>query len=432
MGYGRHRVAAAVISLAVAVFAPRAGAQIRLPAAPLPSPRSLAGLTAPIGATADPLVEGARAELRKLRIDELLRAQRHLLDADRAGNPLIRGEILAFAPSEAAIALAANDGLTVIRRQVLTGLDAELVVLSVPQSRSIHRALKRLREADPAGTYDYNHVYLGVGEPVGPAAPLGQAAEPMPPFRPSGPIGLIDSGVDVRHPAFKDATVRIWGCAGVPAPDAHGTAVASLIVGRDRGFRGAAPGAVLYAADVYCGRADGGALDVIAGAFGWLTAEHVPVISVSLVGPNNVTLAAIVSRVIGRGALIVAAVGNDGPSAPPLYPAAYPGVIGVTGVDARRRVLLEANRGPQVAFAAPGADMAAAAGSGYREVRGTSFAAPIVAGLLAAYCQEPGPTCTNGAPEALARQAIGLGSKGRNPVYGYGLVGEAVRTAAEK
>ena len=65
-------------------------------------------------------------------------------------------------------------------------------------------------------------------------------------------------------------------------------------------------------------------------------------------------------EVVARGCLVVAAVGNDGPAARPLYPAAWPGVVGVTGVDARGRVLAEAERGVQVKFAAPGADMVAA------------------------------------------------------------------------
>ena len=67
-------------------------------------------------------------------------------------------------------------------------------------------------------------------------------------------------------------------------------------------------------------------------------------------------------------------------------PAAYDGVIGVTAVDGKHRVLIEACRGKQVDFAAPGADVSAAARrrpSYYAPVRGTSFAAPLVAGLLA-------------------------------------------------
>ncbi len=42
--------------------------------------------------------------------------------------------------------------------------------------------------------------------------------------------------------------------------------------------------------------------------------------------------------------MIVAAVGNDGPSARPAYPASYPGVLAVTGVDGRNRALIEAGR----------------------------------------------------------------------------------------
>jgi subtilisin family serine protease len=116
----------------------------------------------------------------------------------------------------------------------------------------------------------------------------------------------------------------------------------------------------LYAADVYCGLATGGAVDAVSDALAWLVREHVPVINVSLVGPPNAMLENVVRLVIARGHLVVAAVGNDGPAAPPLYPASYPDVVGVTAVDARQRVLLEACRGKQVKFSAPGADMSAA------------------------------------------------------------------------
>ena len=58
-------------------------------------------------------------------------------------------------------------------------------------------------------------------------------------------------------------------------------------------------------------------------------------INVSLVGPRNALLERVVASLVSRGHLIVAAVGNDGPAAPPLYPAAYDGVVGVTAVDQR-------------------------------------------------------------------------------------------------
>ena len=93
-------------------------------------------------------------------------------------------------------------------------------------------------------------------------------------------------------------------------------------------------------------------------AFGWMARERVAVINVSLVGPRNKLMERVVKTLVSRGHLIVAAVGNDGPAAPPLYPASYDGVIGVTAVDEKHRVLIEACRGKQVDFAAQGADIA--------------------------------------------------------------------------
>ncbi len=135
---------------------------------------------------------------------------------------------------------------------------------------------------------------------------------------------------------------------------------------------------------------------------------------------------------IARGHIIVAAVGNDGPAAPPLYPAAYPGVVGVTGVDAHRRVLIEAERGAQVEFAAPGADMVAATDpAGYSTVRGTSFAAPLVAGLLAPRLPAPDRDGARLAIASLAREAIHAGASARDASYGFGVVAEGLRIPSD-
>jgi subtilisin family serine protease len=180
----------------------------------------------------------------------------------------------------------------------------------------------------------------------------------------------------------------------------------------------------LYVADVYCGAPSGGSTAAVIYGLGWLVQENVPVINVSLVGPPNALLQRVVELMSTRGYLIVAAVGNDGPSAPPLYPAAYPGVVAVTGVDRRDKVLIEAGRGKFVAFAAPGADIEAASlPSGYSPVRGTSFAAPIVASRLALLLEHPDPGAAERAVNELAASAVDLGSPGRDPVYGNGCVG---------
>jgi subtilisin family serine protease len=402
----------------------------RLPALPAASVPSLPAsqLLAPASDTAAALGEldpSALRTLRQQRIRDLLRRHRDVLEADPRGAPIVRGELLALAPPAGALQAAVAAGYTVLRERELEGLGARLLVLHAPDDTA--RSLARLQTLDPAGAYDFNHVYLPSGVTPDSPPPVPQQVARSGTGDASGAavrVGLIDDGVDVGHPALRTVVIHPHGCGGSATPAAHGTAVASLIAGRADRFQGAAPGAELFAADVFCGRPTGGAVDEIAEAFAWLLREQVPVINVSLVGPANRTLESVVAGAVARGYLIVAAVGNDGPAAPPLYPAAWPGVVGVTGVDARHHVLAEAERGPQVRFAAPGADMTAArAPRGYALVRGTSFAAPIVAGLLAQMLRSPDKAAAEQALGDLERRALHLGSPGVDPAYGYGLVG---------
>jgi hypothetical protein len=406
------------------IAAPAVEAQIALPNVRLPALPQVP-LTQSVSTDAQTDLRMLR-DVRRLQVRDLIRHNRTVLQADRNGAAIVRGEILVVSPEQTAIDAAQAAGFTVLRTRVLDGLDAQIVVLEVPPGMDTLRALEKLRALAPSASFDYNHIYTRSGATsarLAGAAALGANQQagtvPVP-----GKIGLIDSGVDVAHPVFEGVSVRQHGCPAGPVPEAHGTAVASLLTGRSADFRGADPGAQLYAADVYCGLPTGGAADAVADAFSWLAHERVPVINVSLVGPPNVTLEAVVRLVVARGHLIVAAVGNDGPAAPPLYPASYPGVVGVTAVDTHRRVLFESGRGPQVRFAAPGADMAAAKSvQTFALVRGTSFAAPIVAGLLAARLQEPDPTAAQRAVDDLAQRAVDLGAAGPDPVYGLGLVG---------
>ncbi|GAC1453328.1 MAG: hypothetical protein PVSMB6_07560 [Steroidobacteraceae bacterium] len=411
-----------------------AAAQVSVPGVRLPAAGSvLSNLPAtgqPLGSRLDAEFAGTNLlDLRALQIRTLLRQHRDVIESDPHGNPIVRGEILALAPGAAALQAAAALGLTVVRESGAD--DSRVVVLHVPAHTV--RALERLQARDPGGSYDFNHIYTASGAA---AARRTVARQMLPEEEGAGGtaaprtvrLGLIDSGVDPAHGVFHDVPLHQHGCAGRVVPGEHGTAVASLMVGRAAGFHGAAPGSALYAADVYCGLPAGGAVDAVVEGLSWLVREAVPVINVSLVGPPNRVLEAVVRHAIAAGYIVVAAVGNDGPAAPPLFPAAWPGVIGVTGVDAQRRVLLEAQRGPQVKFAAPAAQMAAARmPAGYTLVRGTSFAAPIVAGLLALTLAAPGKAAADRAVAALAESATPLGSPRPNAVYGFGLVGETLR-----
>jgi subtilisin family serine protease len=416
---------ALVASLAVAAAHAQLGLQsVRVPLnVPLNVPQ-VAGLDRTLQGVDAQVDNSVLQNARALQVRTLIRRNRATLEADPNGAAVVRNEIVAMSPSDADLALAQTAGFSVVGVRTLDGLDARVVILQAPQGLSTARALVRLRTLLPGGQFDFNHIYSESGAPDAAAPVQAPADSPVTPQANSGiKVGLIDGGIDDAHPVFRDIVLHRHGCGAVAVPSSHGTAVASLMVGRSMEFHGAAPGAELYAGDVYCGVPTGGAVDAVTDSLAWLVHERVPVINVSLVGPPNVILESVVRLVIARGFIIVAAVGNDGPAAPPLYPASYPGVIGVTAVDAHRHVLLEAARGPQVRFAAPGADMVAAKSpQGFEAVRGTSFAAPLVACLLATELREPDKVAAAQAASNLAARAVDLGAHGLDPVYGYGLV----------
>jgi hypothetical protein len=56
---------------------------------------------------------------------------------------------------------------------------------------------------------------------------------------------------------------------------------------------------------------------------------------------------------------------------------------------------------------------------------GTSYAAPVVSVELARLLKRPDPEGARKATESLKGQALDLGEPGRDPVFGYGVIGAA-------
>lgn len=345
-------------------------------------------------------------ELRKLRLEQLMRENRSQLEEGERGQPVRRGIVVAVDPDALSLQQAVRAGFRIVADEPNPALGMRLVQLAGPNGMSARSALKLARRVAPRLQADYDPVFEPAGGALMPVAgalaiSAGSAAGRV--------IGMIDGGV-ASHPSLAGAAIEQNGFAGNPQPTGHGTAVASLLVGNQGPFRGAATGAKLYVADVYGGNQAAGSATAIVRALGWLAAKRPQVINISLVGPPNAAVERAIRVVQSRGIEVVAAVGNDGPAAPPQYPASYSGVIAVTGVDARGRALAEAGKANHLDFAAPGADMAAALpGQGYSRVRGTSFAAPLAAARL----------LSAGSPSRLASEARpGKGRVGRGIVCG--------------
>ncbi|GHC83476.1 S8 family serine peptidase [Novosphingobium pokkalii] len=340
------------------------------------------------------------AQARLDRLGRLLRQNPATIERDAQGDLARKGELLIMAPDAAALDQARGLGFAVLGEERLAALDLAVTRLAVPTGLPLAKAQALLDKALPGATVSADVLHFPAG-----AAPRGNAPAHgggMPPLQ--TPVGMIDGapaqGVDA-----------VQGFApGAPAPSDHGSAVAGLLA--RAGVRH------VLAADVYGRGPAGGNALAIARAVDWLIGRQVRVITISLVGPANPVLARAMTAALQRGAVIVAAVGNDGPAAPPAYPASYPGVLAVTAVDARNRALIEAGRALHLDYAAPGAGLRAANAAGQMvPVRGTSFAAPLVASRVAAARDAHASL-----PQALDREAIDLGPRGPDSQYGRGLL----------
>ena len=410
-----HRLSAMLAPLLAIAFAAigatPARAQVLGPVQSLPNVQvpgvGLPGVapTSPLHSV-DDLLRGSLALTRKLQIDALRRSEPRRVDVDPRGAPILRGEFLAIGLSATQRDALQALGFVVDRAtpaDATLGLD--FVVLHDTRGRRTAKAMRVLQQAAPDAAFTYQHLYLPAGNDE-----LARATTSAAPSSgaPSQRVGLIDGGIDPADPALARARIERHGCS-TANPSRHGTAVAARLVAGDPD--------TLYAADLWCGDAVGGATSNLVDALAWMARENVAVINISLVGPDNPVLAHAVRAMIARGHVLVSAVGNDGPAAPPLFPAAYPGVIGVSGVDAHDRVLPESGSGDQVDFCASGV-----VGSGRDALRGTSFAAPIVARKAARLLDAPREGAAAQVQQQLIDEARHLGAPGHDPRYGYGLL----------
>ena len=348
-------------------------------------------------------------------------------DFDVEGFPARSNEVLAFDLTDDDLAIARDLGFEVIERRALTALGGSIDRLRTPSAYSLSGAVDALKDSLPASPFDFNHIYLLPDQPIhadaGSITPIGQ------PRSGAGVrVGVIDTLVDTAHPSLRGQNVTVQDFAGRGGRDlAHGTAVTSILVGSDSqaGYSGLLPGAEIFAANVFTVSRDGRpATDTMAmvEALDWLTSQPVGVISISVAGPDSAVFAEAVSRAQSRGQIVVAAVGNDGPAAPPLFPATYDGVVGVTAIDLNRRVFRRAGRGEHVDFSAPGVRVRTANGSGgYSVVSGTSFATPVIAALIALRVEPGGPTPEQDVSR-LNRSVLDLGAPGKDDVFGYGML----------
>jgi hypothetical protein len=263
-----------------------------------------------------------------------------------------------------------------------------------PRGAKVVWALRReglLKRAEPdRRIVPFTH--LSAGDPLIPNEwwihDIGDDLSEPPP--PGVPVTVIDTGLDLSHPEFSSRpnTTALNTQTVTMDDDVHGTAVSSMVGAPSNGIGlvGVYPQAVLLEWDF----GDGSLSEILAGLdAASKRGRGVVNFSGGFIG-YSALLEQGIDRALHRGAIVVAAVGNDrGNGSRSFVPASLPHVLTVGANDQNDRVAFFSSRSSALDLVAPGTVMPVAVptfykdGTGYANFDGTSFSAPLVAGAAA-------------------------------------------------
>lgn len=325
-----------------------------------------------------------------------------------------------------------GQGAVIINESRYSGLGMTLLRFNVPQALDSKKALINILSAKASLSLARNHIYQTQSQArqLTDKKVVGEKLKTKSPFNACQlkvKVGLVDSAIDTNHDAFKQASIsaKSFLPAELAASVQHGTVIASLLVGKTEQLVPLLPQGQIYSAEVFYQQSDyvqGATLSAMIAGINWLIEQDVKVINMSLAGPDNKILQAVLTSAMAKGALIIAAAGNEGPAAPPMFPAAYKYVIAVSAIDQFQQPYRWSNRGDYVDYSALGVNVLTAQ-SGQRVGResGTSIAAPYVTAALACLIAKIGVN-RNQLLEKLNESTIDLGPRGKDPIYGVGAI----------
>ncbi|MDJ1422442.1 MAG: S8 family serine peptidase [Candidatus Methanoperedens sp.] len=259
-------------------------------------------------------------------------------------------------------------------------------------------------------------------------------------------IAVLDTGIDYNHEDLKENykggydfvfnDLDPMDDSTGPYINSHGTHVSGIIAAEKNGAGvvGVAPNADIYAIKVLNGGGSGLASWIISG-IEWAVDNNMSIATMSLGGPDDISIRNAVDNAYNAGVLLIASAGNtNGGSV--TYPAAYDSVIAITATDVTGQKASFSSVGPEIELAAPGVGIySTIIGNGYDYKNGTSMAAPHVAGVAALIFSTDfndvngdGKRDNKDVRKILQDTARDAGDPGKDNIYGYGLVdaGKAV------
>lgn len=346
------------------------------------------------------------------------------------------------------------DGLSLDEAREISGLDS----LDWVSPRSADESLAVVEVADVDGLIVRlsAHRSVEVVEPVVTMQALGVPDDPMyaqqwnlrtidapAGWRSGGgrgiTVAIIDTGVTVVPDLAGTAVLEGYSfVSGEPTSrdgNGHGTHVAGTVAqatNNGLGVAGIAPEATILPLKALNAQGSGNSA-WIASAIDEAADQGAHIINMSLGGGYSGVIATAVQKAQERGVLVIAAAGNSGHEGVS-YPAALPGVIGVSATGPHDELAPYSSWGKGVDISAPGGNKLKEGGgilqntvvpskgtdaSDYLEFQGTSMATPHVAGAAAIIW-----SATGGDAEHVASRLLGnskdLGEEGFDTRFGHG------------
>ena len=238
-------------------------------------------------------------------------------------------------------------------------------------------------------------------------------------------VAIVDSGVDGAHPDLASKMVPGWNIYDNNSNTAdvagHGTMVAGTAAAA--GNNGTGVAGVCWNCYIMPVRisdpAGGGTWSNIASGITWAADHGARVANVSYIVAGSSTVSSAASYFQSRGGVVTVSAGNFSQFDPSPD---NPYLIIVSATDANDNIYYWSNTGNNVDLSAPGCTYTTTSGGGYGSNCGTSFSAPIVAGVAALLLSAtPGMTPAQ-VTSQLEQTADDKGPAGWDPSYGWGRV----------
>ncbi len=243
-------------------------------------------------------------------------------------------------------------------------------------------------------------------------------------------VAVIDSGIDYGHIDLVNRIAPggynfIVNSNNVLDVSGHGTLVSGIIAAETNnaiGIAGVAGTRDIRILPLKTASYNGESYvsDVIK-SIDYAITKNVDIINLSMGSESysNIENAAI-QRAIQKGIVVVASAGNEGRAAYQ-YPASYDNVISVGSTSKNNTVSQFSNYNDKVDVVAPGEDIYSChLNNSYKFVDGTSFSAPVIAGI-ASVLKSINPSLTRNQVEYIIQtSAIDRGPAGKDNYYGYG------------